>query len=201
MDWPSEDEHPFKLDSDFDNNACLNPYWSSLARHGEHYKDAADAIISATTRRDITIDAAVYPAVFLYRHFLELTLKDIIFRTRVLEDEGNSFPQTHKLRFLWPEAKRLLKKHYQGQTPSELDLLDTCFADFDEHDPNSMAFRYPFDKEGNRHLMHLSHVNIRHLKTTMDRVARLLRCLASDVDSHLQYKLDCEADMRFDDRE
>jgi hypothetical protein len=47
MDWPYKDETLFQADKDWHNNACLPPYWTSLARYGENYKDAADTLIDA----------------------------------------------------------------------------------------------------------------------------------------------------------
>ena len=198
--WPHENEELFKLEDDYNNNACLTPYWSSLARYGENYKDAADAIINAAMSGDTYVDTAVYPAVFLYRQYLELTLKDIIFRTRRIECDGSGFPTTHKLSVLWPEAKRLLKKHYGSEAPKELDYLDGCFDEFNEHDPNSMAFRYPFDKDGNKHLMNLSHINVRHLMETMGRIGSFLSCIAGHIEDRLQWVLDMEAEMRYEGR-
>jgi hypothetical protein len=196
MDWPHKNEALFQADKDWHNNACLTPYWTSLARYGENYKDAADTLIDAAMAGHAYIDVAVYPAVFMYRQYLELTLKDIIFRTRHIEDNGDSFPQTHKLNVLWPEAKRLLKSHYGPESPKELDYLDSCFQEFTEHDPDSMAFRYPFDKNGNKHLMNLSHINVRHLRETMDRIGNFLSCIAGHIEERLQWHLEMEAEMR-----
>ncbi|MBI3861588.1 MAG: hypothetical protein HY290_06805 [Planctomycetia bacterium] len=142
--WPNENERLFQLESDWQNNACLMP--ASLAQFAEHYREAAEALIKSAINREVLIDCAVYPAVFLYRQYLELTLKDIIWRTRHLEDEGRGYPKTHKLNNLWAEAKGLLRQHYGADTPKELAYLDQCIAEFHEHDPDSMAFRYPCGK-------------------------------------------------------
>ncbi|NQU22085.1 MAG: hypothetical protein HQ567_12435 [Candidatus Nealsonbacteria bacterium] len=200
MDWPQENEQLFKIGGDIDDHAKVTPYWASLAEYGENYKNAADAIITAAVNREMYIDSAVYPAVFLYRHYLELTLKDIIFRSRRLENKGNGFPKTHKLSILWQEAKQLLKQHYDSESPKELDYLDGCFKELDEHDPDSMAFRYPFDKKGNKHLMNLPQINVRHLMDTMDRIANFLSCIAAHIAERLQYRSDMEADMEHEDR-
>jgi hypothetical protein len=132
----------------------------------------------------------------MYRQYLELTLKDIIRHTHQLEDDGDGFPKTHKLNVLWPEAKKLLKSHYGNQSPKELDYLDSCFQEFTEHDPDSMAFRYPFDTKGNKHLMNLSHINLRHLRETMDRIGNFLSCIAGHIEEQLQCQLEMEAEMR-----
>jgi len=196
IEWPHEDERLFQLKDDYQNNACLTPYWSSLSRYGENYKDAADTLVTSAINGDTYVDTVVYPAVFLYRQYLELTLKDIILRTRRIEHDGRGFPKTHNLRGLWAETKRLLQKHYRYDCPREIEYLDRCFDEFHEHDPDSMAFRYPFDKSGNRHLMNLSHINVRHLMETMGRLANFLSCIATDIDEHLQSCLEIESEYR-----
>ncbi|NQT14998.1 MAG: hypothetical protein HQ582_19740 [Planctomycetes bacterium] len=200
MEWPRKDEKLFTLDDDYANNACLTPYWTSLGRYGENYRDAADTIINAAINGDTYVDAVVYPAVFLYRHYLELTLKDIISCTKRLEKEGNGFPKTHKLSTLWPQAKRLLEKHYGSDAPKELEYLDGWFNEFIEHDPDSMAFRYPFDKDGNRHLMNLTHINVRHLMETMGRIACFLSCIAGRIGERLDWSMERDAEMRHEGR-
>lgn len=196
MDLPHEDERLFQLDEDYKNNACLSPYWSSLARYGENYKEAADSLVISAINGKIYVDTIVYPVVFLYRQYLELTLKDIIFRTRYIEHEGKGFPKTHRLKDLWAETKRLLQKHYGAEIPKEIAYLDQCFDEFQKHDPDSMAFRYPFDKSGNKHLMNLSHINVRHLMETMGRIGYLLSCIANDIEYWLQLNLEMENEFR-----
>jgi hypothetical protein len=186
LNWPQAPEHLFPPGGDYQDNACPPSPWTSLPCYGENYKDAADALIKIALDGTTYLDVVVNPAVFLYRHYLELTLKDIIFRTRRLEHEGDGFPKTHSLKVLWAQAKRLLLKHYGGDSPKEIAYLDPFFLEFHEHDPNSMAFRYPFDKAGNKHLMKLSRINIRHLMETMARIGGFLSCIASDIEDRLQ---------------
>ncbi len=194
MEWPHDNERLFQLESDWQNNACLMR--TSLAELGEHYRDAADLLIKEAINRDVLVDHIVHPAVYLYRHYLELTLKDIIWRTRRLENQGYGHPMTHKLSDLWAETKGLLRRHYGADTPQELDYLDQCIQELQEHDPDSMAFRYPCDKTGDQHLQNLSHINVRHLMETMQRTANLLSCITIDISERLQWKVEMEQDAR-----
>jgi HEPN domain-containing protein len=185
MEWPRKNEVLFKIDKDWQYNACLSPYDSCMSRYGEKYKTAADTLIDSSIYGDAYVDSIVYPAVFLYRQYLELTLKDIISTARQLENEGSGYPRTHKLRDLWIEAKRLISKHYEGDTPKELAYLASCIEEFHKHDPDSFAFRYPTDKRGKLNLLELKHINLRNLKETMERISNFLGCLASDLGAHL----------------
>lgn len=196
--WVGENETVFQPDATHREGAWIDQYWTSLARYGKNYKEAADAILSAAINRDgIYPDTVVYPAIFMYRHYLELTLKDIIWRAMRLEREGqyNWKKANHRLEVLWLEAKRLLKQHYATKAPKEIDFLDGPIGEFVTYDPTSMAFRYPFDKHGNRHLQDLSHVNLEHLMEVMDRVANTLSCLASDLEQRMDCVTEAECEM------
>lgn len=193
MDWPHKNECLFSSESDWQNNACLMP--ATLADFGGHYKEAADALITAGINRGIAIDRAVYPAVFLYRQYIELTLKDIIWRTRRIEHDGQGFPKTHNLDSLWKDAKRLLQQHYRKDCPKELPYLDQCIAEFHKYDPNSTAFRYPYDRISGEILATLARINVRHLMETMGRIENFLSCIASDIAERLDWCAEQERDM------
>lgn len=185
MPWPGPNEMLFKSDIDCHNNACLNVGRMTLGRYAGYYRDAADLLVEDVIQRHAILDALIYPIVFLYRQYLELTLKEIIDTARQLEEHKSGFSHTHKIVPLWREAKRLLLQHYAGKLPKEVDYLDPCMEEFDKHDPQSFAFRYPVDKEGNPNLPGLNHINIRNLCDTMGRIASLLDGLATDLSVHL----------------
>jgi len=193
LNWPRKNEQLFKTETDFENNACLMS--SSFAQYGEHYKEAADALITSAINRNIYVDRAVYPAVFMYRQYLELTLKDIIWRTRRIEHDGQGFPKIHSLDCLWSEAKRLLQQHYGAECPKEVEYVGQCIAEFHTYDPNSTAFRYPYDARSGSILAGLARINVRHLMETMGRIGNFLSCIASDIAERLDWCAEMERDM------
>jgi hypothetical protein len=152
------------------------------------------ALVHSVAEGKTILDAVIYPIVFLYRHYIELSLKDIIFLCRRLKQEGSGFPQHHNLGTLWDEAKQLLSDHYGSDTPEEMKNLDGCIDDFATHDPNSFAFRYPWDKKGNRTLQDLRHINLRNLFETMERVGSFLDCMIIDLSERLQACNEMESD-------
>lgn len=195
MEWPNDDDVLFAPDDDWHFNACINPYRNSLGTYARSYKEAADILINATAKHEAYVDTVVYPAVFLYRQCIELTLKHMIASARELEHEGRGYPKHHNLCDLWTEAERLISKHYGDESPDELSHLGRCIDEFHSCDPASFSFRYPTDKQGNRNLMGLKHVNLRNLKETMDRIHNLLGCLASHLQHRLQMCYEMEAEM------
>jgi hypothetical protein len=136
------------------------------------------------------LDIAILPIVYLYRQYLELAIKDIIDTVRQIENEGRGYPQHHNLKNLWDEAKRLIQKHYGNDAPPELDHIQPCIDEFHAHDPDSFAFRYPTDKKGNANLLGLSHINLRNLCETMERLSSFFDCISNDLGQKLQWMYD-----------
>ena len=79
------------------NHNARIPGYSDLFAHIEGYKRAADLVWAAIkpNPRAAGIDYLVYPMIFLYRYFVELSLKDIIATGSHLEGgPGTSRPAT-----------------------------------------------------------------------------------------------------------
>ena len=181
LEWPQPNEKLFQSGDDWQLNACINCHWPSMEAHARAYRQGAEALANATAEGSATLDCAILPITFLYRQYLELIIKEIIDTGRRLEGEGMGFPIHHKLDSLWAEALRLLRKHYGKNSPPELAHVQPIIDEFMRHDEKSMAFRYPTDRDGNRHLQDIEHINLRCLYETMERVGNLLDCLAADL--------------------
>ena len=74
--WPKKGDLPFQQSEQWNKNACLaQNAIIRLALMTDGYKKAADlAVIQATDSRGDR-DFLVFPIIFNYRHFLELSLK------------------------------------------------------------------------------------------------------------------------------
>jgi hypothetical protein len=191
MEWLREGDRLFQNDnSDTSLTACLGYIPASLFSVAEKYKEAADALVTAAAKRDVILDRAILPIVFLYRQHLELLVKDIIYTARRIEDEGNNYPQHHNLENLWAEAMRLLKKHYGQEAPKELDYMQPIIDDFHAHDPESISFRYPTDKEGNPTQGDYWQIDLHNFCGVMNRVDSLLVCIAGDLGQKLDSMLE-----------
>jgi hypothetical protein len=187
MQWPGQGERLFRWDSDCHFNACINCIGPTLATVATSYKGGADALAHAARKGDATLDCVILPIVFLYRQYLELSIKDLVETTRAIEEDSSGYPKHHNLKELWTEAKRLIKQHYGEDTPPEIDYIDPCIEEFHQHDPESFSFRYPTDKKGNVNLRGLNHINLRNLYETMDRIAAFLDCIGADLGQKLEY--------------
>ncbi len=128
----------------------------TLSGFREDYYLAAHGIVQRITEAKTYGDTEGIAALFLFRHYLELALKDIVFGLRRLATRRKNAPPTesdqqasgHSLGALWGE----IKKHYPHKMGArhwnDLDsaFVDQCICEFDRIDPFGERFRYPREK-------------------------------------------------------
>lgn len=174
----------FKSDSDWHNNACLNFSHKTAYGYVSGYKCAADSLVIQVNETGRNQDKLVFPIVFLYRHYLELLLKFIIDVGRQLENK-NGYPTHHRIENLWPEAKGIIRKMWPGGDPEEMKLTDHVIKELSSVDPESMCFRYPESKDGEKYIPDITHINLRHLGQTIDTVGTFLEGVLMGIGNHL----------------
>ena len=206
---PESGDTLFASAGDWQNNACLwkrsIDEWYPYIRG---YKRAADVLEDhIVNQHRYDVDTLVYPIVFLYRHYLELQLKAIIIGGFVfagytlsidgdlLNDRVGELYVTHKVDVLWKRCRSILVEVWPDGPEDELNAVDKCIEEICEFDLNSMAFRYPVDKEGNSSLPDsLQFINVRHLTETMEKIARLLNGAHIGIQEYLDFKLNSNLD-------
>ncbi len=121
------------------------------------YRMAATVLVNHITqkhyysqRRDYSTywEAPAYAAIFLYRHYLELRLKELI-----LAYGGNiaMIRNEHSLLSLWKELRKqddVQPEVLEPETLKDIETAEKIIAQFDEIDRKSQVFRYPIDKAG-----------------------------------------------------
>lgn len=194
LPWPTEGDLLFTSGHpDWHNNACLG--WSS----GNHlqmegYKLAADQLVRTIEGGGNDQDFLVYPIVFLYRHHLELLLKDLRAAGWQLYDWDLTAKADHKLPGLWKDCRRVIEKTWPDASASDADVVEKLIAEFDALDPNSTAFRYSKSMKGEKSLPDdLTHLNLRHLRETMDKLSLFLQGSLVGVGVNLDFKKDMDS--------
>ena len=160
------------------------------------YKEAADQLINGIEAGQSNDAYLAYPVMFLYRHYLELRLKEIVIG---LKEQGslsadfdryNLWPQLpayrdyqvrgHRLTFFW---KRMLAYWFRAikaglitgialeELEPKYDIIGKRIKELDEIDRASVVFRYPVDKDGNPH--RISTPNLRELIHVKDVVGSI----------------------------
>ncbi len=165
----------FSGDKDWKANACLNWSLDSLGLYIEGYRKAADKLVQDVVETGSSQDTLVFPISFLYRQYIELQLKHIIKESRILLNEGASFPTHHKINDLWNTANSLMAKIIKNYdetikdyiTKDDVGKIKSIITEFVKVDPDSSSFRYPEDKKGNRTLQGIEYINLRKLHDQM----------------------------------
>jgi hypothetical protein len=143
---------------------CFDLHWALLSspiypQHAKAFKDAADMILdsygSTNTQHN---DPLLFPVLYLYRHYLELQLKDILYlgikcghytaaqiatMTENRKGQQKGILIRHDLIKLWTAAKRLLQKHYPKD--NQIALVEPTIQDFHKIDFDGQTVRYDRD--------------------------------------------------------
>jgi len=159
----SREDRLFTKGDDWSNNACLNSTADGWGTYSHGYKRAADLLIEHVERTSSDQNAVVYPALFLYRQYIELATKDITYTARRLLARAGGRPRGHDIRRLWADCRQLLIEVSPDEPVNDLDELTRLIAEFADVDPGAQAFRYPVDSRGRPSLEGMRLLNLRSI--------------------------------------
>ena len=97
--------------------------------------------------------------------YIELRLKTII------KSATRKFGTHHDLKELWQEAKPIMEHSSQWFDDEELEGVEEKIQEFCRIDPNSEAFRYSANKQGEPYLKDIQTVDLTHLKRVIDSMS------------------------------
>ena len=155
-------------------------FWRDIA---DSYFNACLPLIAALAAGHLNEDVEGTAAIFLFRHYLELMLKRIIWAGRQLISENEvatrdvpNVANIHDLAKLWEwviaDAKPKLNEWQNYDTVS----LEKCIMEFDQADKKGFAFRYD-DCGGKRFRF-----NFEALARQMDHLRQVLEGLCVTLD-------------------
>ena len=164
-------------------NACVGWVQSrphEMGGYVEGYRRAAVALYEGAVETNESPDYVVFPMAFLWRHHIELALKDIIAAGRQLAGEPWGFPPHHRLLDLWRDARPHITQCGDPAAP-ELDNVEANLREFETVDPWSDGFRYPLnrDRTGRSLPNAPEYVNLRVLHDGMEALANFLSAVRS----------------------
>ena len=180
-------------DSDWHNNACLNYMPDHGTAYTEGYRRAADILIGHIDASGRDQDFLVYPVLFLYRHHLELLIKQIIGLALALAEDPDKHQykkDDHNLNNLWPLAQKLILEVDDSYRSSDFRLIKAVVKELHNADMRATDFRYARRNDGTRSLEGIHYVNTRRFGEKMGAASDLL----DGVDNGLRYLLDCKAE-------
>lgn len=161
----------------------------------EGYRKAATALFDYGVKTRTSPDYLVFPMAFLWRHHIELALKDVIAKGRRLAGQPWGFPAGHSLTKLWNEAHAHIIQCGDPNAP-ELVNVEANLREFEQVDPGADGFRYPFNRDRDARSLHAApdHVNLRVLHEAMEALANFFDGVRSELSARLDYVSEMEAE-------
>src|SRR3712207_4424100 len=122
---------------------------------------------------DVSVDFIGYPVTFCYRHYLELSLKQLILTAEDLLDEPGKLPfRSHNLKNLWVRLRPSLDRVSVGEPYTS--TVKHQIGQFADMDPGSDSFRFPVGRDGEVLLPGLRSFNLLNMKEIVDGLATWL---------------------------
>jgi hypothetical protein len=167
LPWPKDGDQLFVESFVSASEAALGA--EGYRRHGLMalgYKEAGDATVERALSPHAIKDALVFPIVFLYRQYIELSLKQSI-AAFGSDESAKQVWKTHNLIDLWNYYKEILVT-FDIWSHKEADRsVELCIQEFSNVDPKSDAFRYPFDTKGQPLALSIGRLDLRVLRDTI----------------------------------
>lgn len=166
-------ENIFRECSDWQNNALLYGCGSRWETYTAGYRMAAESLVQRVIEEG-TQDLLIYPIVFLYRHYIELRLKELLLSGNRLLKRPVKVEKEHNIQRLWCKCREIIKAVWPDEDKLFLEVIEDRIGQFCSVDPKSMAFRYPEDLKGNETLQGLQVINVRHVSKIMEELGNSL---------------------------
>lgn len=181
--WPTKGIRPLSAAKRYREGKVfhLDSIFLTYPVHAEAFLRAAEMVLDgiAADRRDHH-DELFFPVAYLYRHCLELKLKDLvrigIARGFFTKKSVDAIIGKHALLPLWQAVRRFLESEWQGAPSNPLDGIETVVKQFNKADPDGQTLRYDRDRKGrlNSHEKLPRFIGQRNLRKTMAGVFNLL---------------------------
>lgn len=118
----------------------------------------------------------IFPALYCYRHAVEIALKDLIYVWDRMQTGKWRVSPTHKLTLLWPLARPALAEIWPDSDPDELEVVGRLIGELDALDPDGYQLRYAIDRSGRSRPLppELEGVDLDNLREKTKRLADFL---------------------------
>ena len=139
------------------------------------FKNAADGLVEHVGRhgRD---DSLILPILFLYRHYIEMQLKDIALHVHRWDGKGERYVRTHDLSLLVSvlDHPDLNEAQTSPEDEEARRAVRQCVLEFHRMDPRGTEMRYPEKAP-------LEQLDLGHLKSTMEGLANYLDAVSDQI--------------------
>ncbi|KXF90324.1 hypothetical protein [Phaeobacter inhibens] len=182
FNWPKGKGETFGRNRDVHSNIELTADPSRrLSLMVSGYKEAADSLIAGLTS-PWQQNTQVYPILYLYRHFLELSLKEIVlwFGSDVQVDPDW---RSHSLVKQWQKVRKIMEEFgVQGDTNAD-KKVNSVIEQFNGVDQDSKAFRYSTQSSGEPMELRVKDIDVVRLSRDMDELYNYFQGTVGYLDS------------------
>lgn len=156
--WPDDTSHVFVPGEPSRRVAWIPNSAAQWHCYAHGYKEAAERLYESWL--SISDDNLIFPLVFLYRHYVELRLKELLQSSEQLLGLPQGWQSDHDIAKLWSHLESYLVEIFPDE--SEIDLQNSArlLRELAEGDPFSFHFRYPESKKGKEHLKDLERLDV-----------------------------------------
>lgn len=163
----------FAFGHDHQYNCCPALGVSSFDTFADAYRKAADVLVERVGGEFLG-HHIVFPIAQLYRHYVELRLKEIIVSARSVRNEPGGFPRRHQLRDLWKLTLPYMNGLSAELTDAHVQSVSALVEQLDDMDPSGTSFRYPVEAGQAPAFADVSHVNLKRLRDAVAGIAAVL---------------------------
>lgn len=145
----------------------------------EGYKMAADSLVewSIASKRIEILDRVFYPICFLYRQFIELSLKEILIYYSDLGRDEIKKKLNHNLLDLWKSVKPLMLE-ISPEDDTTVMNAESYIVEFYAVDQSSATFRYPITKDLKGVIKKEQRIDFPNLKARMNELCNFFEASA-----------------------
>lgn len=194
MRWPKKGDKLFVEEADLDEKAFhLGSYMWSGFQHAAAFKVAADIVIERSERATSGEyrDDLLHPVAYLYRHALELKLKEVVRQGARMhcytKADVEKILGEHNLCRLWTKAKLAITERWSDADPAPVKAVEAVVNEMHQADKDGQKWRYGTNKQGcpNGYEGLPEFVSLKSLSKTMDNVFSFLEACTDGIDDGL----------------
>lgn len=142
--------------------------------YAEGYHTAAENLYALWKASRCCPDYLVFPMVFLYRHYVELRLKELIQAADSLLELPRDWQCNHNLVDLWNLLRPRITQIWPDEPERDSKNAGRLISELSAHDKTSSVFRYPVDTRGNSTIAELEHLDVDNFFLAMRQLAGFL---------------------------
>ena len=200
--WPKKGDNPFLVKAADPNS----PTWTSLhwlaswqvddSFFASAFKDAGDKIVKELDRGEDFQhpDMFFLPVAYLYRHSLELKMKEVIklgIRLELIEQDEklSSALKDHKLHHLWNYVRKTIEGHWPDSPKEDLNAAGRIVQEFHNIDKSGQGLRYSKNLSGESTLEALPQsVQLTHLQDVFEAIFNFLDGCETGLDDAIDMR-------------